>query len=302
MMKHFLEIAQLSSDEIYGLIKDAIAFKKKAFSCQLSNHTAALLFYENSTRTRISFEMAAKQLAMQVIQVDTTRSSESKGEAIDDTLRNLTAMGIRYFVIRHAQDCLPVELAERLSDLPIHLINAGDGKRAHPSQAMLDMMTILSYKPNLRKIKISLVGNLRHSRVANSFVSICEKMGVGELVLVSPKIWAPEALTFGKWTDDLTMGLQDADIVMGLRVQKERLAAEDVMDLQDYQQAFRIDEIKMKLAKPDAIVMHPGPVNRGIEMTSEVIDSPQSKILEQVTNGVFMRMAILNALANTERD
>lgn len=295
-MKHFLDIAQLSAEDIKGLIQQAMAFKKAPYSCQLPHQAVALIFYENSTRTRISFEKAAKQLSMQVIQVDISRSSENKGEVIEDTLCNLAAMGIHHFVIRHSQDGLQAALAQHLSDRPIHIINAGDGKRAHPSQAMLDMMTIMTHKPNLSTLKIAVVGDLHHSRVANSFSTICEKMGVGELVLVSPKIWAPQNSSFGQWTDDISSGLENADVVMGLRVQKERLAAEDTLDLELYQQDFRIDEKRMQLAKPNAIVMHPGPVNRGIEMTSEVIDSPQSKILEQVTNGVFIRMAILKAV------
>jgi aspartate carbamoyltransferase catalytic subunit len=296
-MQHFLDIEQLSAEAIQTMIAQARSFEENPYASQLPYHAVALMFYENSTRTRISFEKAAKQLSMQVIHVDISRSSESKGEAIEDTIRNLAAMGIHHFIIRHSQDGLPVELSKKLSTLPVHIINGGDGKRAHPSQALLDMMTVLSYKPKLSDIKITVVGNLRHSRVARSFTTICEKMGVGELVFVSPKIWAPESMSYGQWTDDLSDGLKGADVVMGLRVQKERLASEDAFDINRYQQDFRIDAMRLALAKPDAIVMHPGPVNRGIEMTSDVIDGPQSKILEQVTNGVYVRMAILTALS-----
>jgi len=299
-MKHFLDIAHLSVKDITILLKDASFFKENPVATQLPHHTLALMFYENSTRTRISFEKAAKQLSMQVIQVDISRSSESKGEAIEDMVRNLAAMGINHFVIRHSQDQLPVCLAQRLVNLPIHIINAGDGKHSHPSQALLDMMTVMAHKSNLSQIKIAVVGNVRHSRVARSFATLCEKMGVGELVFVSPEIWAPENHQYGHWTDDLNAGLANADIVMGLRVQKERLTAEETFNLDVYQHHYRIDEKRLQLAKADAIVMHPGPVNRGVEMTSEVIDGQQSVILEQVSNGVFMRMAILKTLAESK--
>ncbi|MCC5791726.1 MAG: aspartate carbamoyltransferase catalytic subunit [Legionellaceae bacterium] len=292
-MMHFLDIAQLTSDDIARLVHLASQFRGGRPAVDYAQHTVAQLFYENSTRTRISFEMAAKNLGARVVNVDVLHSSEKKGESMEDTLLNLRAMGIRYFVIRHAQEHILHRLAHSLVSRDVHIINAGDGKHAHPSQAMLDLMTIRDYQPRLSACKIVLVGNLRHSRVANSLQQVLQKSGAAELVLVAPPVWQPTDLYFGQVTEHLTDALRDADVVIGLRVQHERLAADEVLDLATYRAQFAITPERMRLAKPHAILMHPGPVNRGVEMDTVVVDSPQSKILEQVANGVWMRMAIL---------
>ena len=178
------------------------------------------------------------------------------------------------------------------------MINAGDGKHAHPSQAMLDLMTIMEKKSNLNDLKIAIVGDIRHSRVANSLQSLFKLMQVGELVLVAPKAWQPERVHYGRVTAVLSEGMQDADVIVGLRVQKERIAVHEQLDLVQYRAQYALTSDAVRLAKSDAIIMHPGPINRGIEIDSEVADGPQSLILTQVQNGVYMRMAILESLGS----
>ncbi|MCR9192498.1 MAG: aspartate carbamoyltransferase catalytic subunit [Gammaproteobacteria bacterium] len=294
-MKHFLEINQLSYDTITRLLQRAMAFKSQHTYPQFQGRALANLFYEPSTRTRISFEMAAKNLGIRVVNVDTASSAENKGEVIEDTIQNLFAMGITHFVLRHKQGGMPQSIAGT-SSFGAHIINAGDGAHAHPSQALLDMMTILSHKPNLKRLKIAVVGDVLHSRVASSFQKMCMMMGVGELVLVAPEIWHPNSPAFGRVTSSLQDGIVDADVVITLRVQKERLHAKETMSLEDYHDTFAITKTTLAMAKPDVMIMHPGPINRGVEIDSDVADGPHSYILEQVTNGIFMRMAILEAL------
>ncbi|PJD92799.1 MAG: aspartate carbamoyltransferase [Legionella sp.] len=300
-MKHFLEISQLSYEEVTRLLHRAVYFKTHQDHPQYRPHTLTNLFYEPSTRTRISFEMAAKNLGIRVIDVDVTRSSELKGEMLDDTIHNLFAMGVTLFVIRHPQVGLPQAMAGAFQS-GIHVINAGDGTHEHPSQAMLDLMTILSHKPNLKQLKIAIVGDILHSRVANSLQSLCALMGVGELVLVAPEIWHPRALIYGRVTTSLQQGLQNADVVIALRVQKERLLAEETLDLPSYHAAYAITKASLAPVNSDVMIMHPGPINRGIEIDSDVAYGPRSYILEQVKNGIFMRMAILESLLNEAND
>lgn len=293
-MTHFLEISQCTSQCVSQLIERALVFKQSKDYPAYPNHAVALLFYENSTRTRISFELAAKRLGMQVVHVDLQHSSEAKGEVIEDTIRTLAAMGIRYFVLRHKQEGIQQYLAERIAG--IHLINAGDGTHAHPSQALLDMMTVMEQKPQLSALKIVILGNIRHSRVARSFQAICQHFKVNDLVLVAPTLWLPEAPLYGRMTSDLKEGLAHADVIMCLRVQTERLAEHEQLNLETYRQQFALTQASLRDAKSDVMVLHPGPMNRGVEIDSEVADGPHSFILEQVTNGVFARMAVLEAL------
>lgn len=294
-MNHFLEISQLSRQQIESLLQRALDFKQQTHYPSYSQHTVAHLFYEHSTRTRVSFEMAANHLSMSVVNLDLQSSSESKGEVIEDTINTLAAMGIQYFVIRHKQEQLQQGLANKLGN-NVHIVNAGDGTHAHPSQAILDMMTIIEQKPQLDKLKIAVLGNIKHSRVANSFQNICSQLGVGELVLIAPELWQPQTLDYGRVTSDLVDGLTDADVVICLRVQRERLLESEHIDLESYRRDFALTQSKLAYAKPDAIVMHPGPMNRGVEIDSDVADGAQSVILQQVTNGVYARMAILESL------
>ncbi|KTD05981.1 aspartate carbamoyltransferase [Legionella gratiana] len=296
-MNHFLEISQLSRQQIESILQRSIYFKQNNnYPCYNTN-TVAHLFYENSTRTRVSFELAAHRLSMPVVNLNLQNSSETKGEVIEDTVRTLAAMGIQFFVIRHEQEGLPQSLADKIGDF-IHIINAGDGTHAHPSQALLDMMTIIERKPRLEQLKIAILGNIKHSRVANSFQCICAQLGVGELVLVAPELWQPRTLHYGRVTQSIRDGLTDADVVICLRVQRERLLESEHLDLDSFRRDFALTKDRLEYAKPDVMVMHPGPMNRGIEIDCDVADGVNSFILQQVTNGVFVRMAIFDALTS----
>lgn len=294
-MKHFLEISQLSAAQIDSLLQRALFFKQKSHHPSYPQHTVAQLFYEPSTRTRVSFELAAHRLSMNSIHLDLNSSSETKGEIIEDTLDTLAAMGIEYFVIRHQHNGVLQHLANHVGDA-VHLINAGDGTHAHPSQGILDMLTIMEEKPDLGQLKIAIVGDISHSRVANSFQWMCRQLGVGELRLIAPKLWQPQTVHYGQVTEDLAEGLADVDVVMCLRVQRERLTQTEYLDLESYRRDFAVTAKSLAYAKPDAMLMHPGPLNRGVELDSEVADGAQSFILKQVSNGVFARMAIYDAL------
>lgn len=295
-MQHLLSIDQLSQATIMDLIQQALYFKQSAQYPQYPFYSLATLFYENSTRTRVSFELAGKHLGMPVVNLDVQTSSETKGEIIDDTFQTLMAMGINYMVVRHPKEGTAARLAS-LAKPNVHVVNAGEGQLHHPSQALLDLMTLLEKKPDLKGLKIAIVGDVLHSRVAQSFQTIAKCMGVGDLVIVAPTHWQPKNLIAGRMTTSLKEGLSDADAVMCLRVQKERLDRHDAFDLATYRQHYALTASALAKAKPDALVMHPGPMNRGVEIDADVADGPQSVILEQVQNGVFMRMAILDALA-----
>ena len=300
-MKHFLEISQLSRARIESLLERALYLKQLTHYPSYPQHTVAHLFYENSTRTRVSFELAANHLSMPVVNLDLQGSSESKGEIIEDTILTLAAMGISIFVIRHKQEGLQQHLADTLGD-EVHVVNAGDGTHAHPSQAILDMMTIIEQKPQVSELKIAILGNIRHSRVANSFQCLCSHLGVGELVLICPDLWQPQTMHYGRVTHDMQEGLSQADVVICLRVQNERLLDCEYIDLKSYRRDFALTQKTLAYAKLNAMVMHPGPINRGVEMDSDVADGPQSFILQQVRNGVFARMAIFESLINSASD
>ena len=294
-MKHFLEISQLSCDEAMGLVTRALWFKDASTYPTYTRRVLANLFYENSTRTRISFELAAKNLGLSVVNVDVKHSSESKGEVITDTIKTLASMGVHVAVIRHGDEGLPQAIA-KAAFAAISVINAGDGMYAHPTQAMLDLMTMVEQKPQFPDVKIAVVGDIKHSRVANSLRALCALFQVRELMFVAPKQWLPLVSTNVQTSSSLQEGLMDADVVMPLRVQRERIAVLDHMDEARYRCDYAITPATLAYAKPDAIVMHPGPLNRGIEIESDVADGPQSKIWNQVQNGVFMRMAIVEHL------
>lgn len=296
-MNHLLDINQLSQHDVSRLLQRAMNYKQKVDFPRYPSFPLVSLFYENSTRTRVSFELAAKQLGMPVVNLDLQTSSEKKGEIIDDTFQTLKAMGFRVFVIRHKTEGLPAILAERYGD-GVHIVNAGDGQHAHPTQALLDLMTILEYKSDLHRLKIAIVGDLRHSRVANSWQHLCALMGVGELALVSPEHWQSTHVHCGHVTSSLEEGLSGADVIICLRVQNERLHDTEQLDKTAYRRDYALTMASLAYAKPDAIVMHPGPMNRGVEIDSEVADGAQSVILQQVRNGVYMRMSVLEDLTS----
>lgn len=295
-MQHLLDIQQLSKHDITVLIQRAMDFKHTAEYPRYPQHTLATLFYENSTRTRVSFELATQKLGISVVNLNMQHSSESKGETIEDTISTLAAMGINLFVIRHSIDRLPTSLANTFSNNKIQFINAGDGQHAHPTQALLDMMTIFEQKPDLHTLKIAILGDIRHSRVANSLQCIAKKMGVNELTLIAPPIWQPATIHYGRMTSSLQDGITDADVVICLRVQQERLQSNEQFNLTQYHNEYAITRENLTWAKHDVMVMHPGPINRGVELDSDVADGSHSFILQQVSNGVFMRMAVLESL------
>lgn len=294
-MIHFLEISSLSCAQIDHLLDKAAYFKRtQTFPCY-KGITLATLFYENSTRTRVSFDIAAQKLGLSVVTVNPAVSSEHKGEVLMDTVRTLAAMDVRLCVMRHAVNHMPHQ-AIACTNGRMQIINAGDGTHAHPSQALLDLMTILERKPDLARLRIAIAGDLRHSRVANSLQSLFARKKVKELRLIAPPCWQPHQVEYGKLTACLQEGIEDADVVICLRVQRERLLATEQMDEAAYHAAYGLTAKRLTWARPDALVMHPGPVNRGVEIDNDVMQSPQSVIFDQVHNGVFMRMAILDWL------
>lgn len=295
IMKHFLEISQISQAQAKSLIERALFFKRSDSYAQYTGNTLANLFYENSTRTRVSFELAAHNLGVNVVNLDLEHSSEKKGEVIEDTIHTLVAMGINIFVVRHNKNGFSQAIAGSMHG-DTHIINAGDGTHSHPSQALLDFMTIVEQKPNLQDLKIAIVGDILHSRVANSLQSLSALLGVKELVFVAPEEWHPASAQFGRITSSLEDGLSNADVVIGLRVQRERLEDTKKLNLETYHANYALTADSIKYAKADAMIMHPGPINRGVEIDSDVADAPNSYILRQVENGVYMRMAIIEAL------
>jgi aspartate carbamoyltransferase catalytic subunit len=262
----------------------------------LRDMSVANLFFEPSTRTRNTFEIAAKRTSAKTINVDLANSATKKNETLMDTMHTLKAMQIDMFVIRHKQNGLPHRVAENIDGVAI--LNAGDGINAHPTQALLDMLTIRQHKKTFDNLSVAIVGDIRHSRVARSGIQAMRTLGTTDIRLI-----APETLHYKEETpglerfDSLDKGIEGVDVIISLRLQKERMIAADIPDEQTYFDGFGLTSKNLRLAKPDAIVMHPGPVNRGIELSSEVADGPQSVILQQVTNGIAVRMAVMEILA-----
>lgn len=286
-LEHILDVADDLLDN-QGNLK-----KSKA----LDDMSVANLFFEPSTRTRNTFEIAAKRTSANTINVDLANSATKKNETLMDTMQTLKAMQIDMFVIRHKKNGLPHHIANNIDGVAI--INAGDGINAHPTQALLDMMTIRQHKGSFEDLSVAIIGDIRHSRVAHSDIRALSTLGVKDIRLVAPQyLQYKGTLTQGiSRIDNLQEGIDGVDVVMTLRLQKERMVAADIPDEQTYSKTYGITEEKLKLAHPQAIVMHPGPVNRGIELDSSVADGPQSVILQQVTNGIAVRMAVMVVLA-----
>ena len=293
--RSLLEISQLNEVELFNLLQLA-----KNFSQQIYVKTApkmiAQLFFENSTRTAMSFELAAKKLQHQVISLNAKTSSIAKGETDEDTIATIAAMGVDAIVMRHTCNDLIFSQAEIFKN-KLHFINAGSGMRAHPSQALLDLFTIWKAKAEqLENLVITIVGDLKHSRVVRSLLVAFQLAKIKNVRLVAPKPWQLEQPIIGEQTDNLSQALEAADVVITLRIQQERLEKNENLNLKTYQQAFMLNQAKLNLAKPDVCVMHPGPINRGIEISDEVANGVNSLILEQVANGVSMRQAIFHWL------
>jgi aspartate carbamoyltransferase catalytic subunit len=287
-----LGIEHLEEKEILGLLRLARRMNPLKPRPLLRNQRIALLFYEASTRTRSSFEVAAKSMGAITVLVLSSGSSIEKGESLLDTGYTLRAVGADLIVIRHPSAGAPLMMAQHL-DIPV--INAGDGMHEHPSQALLDAFTILKHKKSFSGLRVAIIGDLYHSRVARSACHLLSKVGV-KVTLCGPPELVPEfATTLAPGlsiTRHIEEALRGADVIMLLRVQQERLAGKKI-HLQDYMARYQMTTGRLKLAKRDAIVMHPGPIIRGLELTSEVVDGPQSVIVDEVRNGVPTRMAIL---------
>lgn len=304
-VKHLLDIESLSREQIELILSTAQKFQPASGSPPSRNKSLAgkivvTAFFEASTRTLMSFEIAAARLGADVMKVSTELSSIVKGETLRDTVMNLDAMGLDGLIIRHAQSGAPHAAAQVVQ---ASVINAGDGAHEHPTQALLDALTILDYRKRLDGLKVVLVGDILHSRVARSnafllskFSSLVVLCGPATLLSRDLESIAPQVTT----TTCLSEALEDADVVMGLRLQKERQQQALIPSVKDYSLEYRLTTERLRRAKPDCIVLHPGPLNRGAEMTSEVADGPQSRILLQVSNGVAVRMAVLDLLLGGE--
>lgn len=301
-MKDLLGLKDVSGQEIRRILDEAFRLKKEVLegskkdSC-LSGKSVITLFYENSTRTRLSFELASKYLGATAANIAASGSSVAKGETLIDTAKTIDRMAADIVIIRHSASGAP-HLISRYTNASV--VNAGDGMHEHPTQALLDLMTMQEKKGRIEGLRVAIVGDVKHSRVARSNIYGLHKMGA-EVVLAGPSTLMPADLeAMGvKTYCDVDRAVYGADVVMGLRIQLERQKKGLFPTVREYHKFFGIDERRLKLAAPDAIVMHPGPVNRGVELSADVIDGPQSVICDQVTNGVCIRMAVLKML--TER-
>lgn len=263
----------------------------------LEGVTVANLFGEPSTRTRASFELAARRLGAEVVNLEVHLSSRTKGETILDTVYTLQAMHLDVLVLREAEAGVPGLVADHVAP-HVSVLSAGEAHLSHPTQGLLDALTIRQRKGELGRLKVAIVGDIEHSRVARSAFHALSTLGAGEIRIVAPRAFMPAPGEFPGCVrvDAIENGIRGADVIMMLRIQKERMADANVPDAAGYFAQFGLSRARLELAAPDAIVMHPGPMNRGIEIESEVADGPQSVILQQVSNGVAVRMAVLEAV------
>ena len=259
------------------------------------------LFFEYSTRTRTTFEIAAKRLSADVLNLDIARSSTAKGESLLDTIANLSAMHADMFVVRHGESGAPYLIAQHCAP-HVHVVNAGDGRHAHPTQGLLDMYTIRHYKRDFTQLTVAIVGDIVHSRVARSDIHALTTLGVPEIRAVGPRTLVPNDLRdMGvRVCHDMAEGIRDADVVIMLRLQNERMSGAMLPSAGEFAKKFGLTPEKLALARSDAIVMHPGPINRGVEIDSRVADGAQSVILPQVTFGIAVRMAVMSIIAGNE--
>ncbi|HRI91717.1 MAG: aspartate carbamoyltransferase [Candidatus Accumulibacter regalis] len=306
-LTHLLSIEGLPRELIHQILDTASSFlevsdrdvKKVPL---LRGKSVFNVFFENSTRTRTTFEIAAKRLSADVINLDVTRSSTAKGETLLDTVDNLIAMHADMFVVRHAASGAPHLITEHLRRLgrnDVHVVNAGDGRHAHPTQGLLDMYTIRHYKKDFSNLVVAVVGDILHSRVARSDINALTTLGAAEVRAVGPQTLLPTAIErMGvRVCHDLREGIRDCDVVIMLRLQNERMNGALLPSAREYFHCYGLTPAMLALAKADAIVMHPGPMNRGVEIDSDVADGPQAVILPQVTFGIAVRMAVMGILA-----
>jgi aspartate carbamoyltransferase catalytic subunit len=301
-LHHLLTLDGLDRKLLENLIERSQGYLRAADSAparatSLTGLTIANLFAEPSTRTRASFELAAKRLGADVINLHLHLSSRVKGESMLDTVYTLAAMGIDVFVVRDAEPGVPQFVAENVGPR-ISVLSAGEAHLSHPTQGLLDALTVIRHKKRLEERAITVVGDIRHSRVARSAVRAFTTLGAHDLRIVAPPELMPAPGEFAgcQRFDNIDAALAGADVVMVLRIQKERIAQTDIPDCAAYFQRYGLSATRLQRARPDAIVMHPGPMNRGVEIAEDVADGPQSVIREQVTNGVAVRMAVLETV------
>ena len=306
-LKHLLTIEGLPTSIVTHILDTASSFvsvsdrdvKKVPL---MRGKSVFNLFFENSTRTRTTFEIASKRLSADVINLNISASSASKGESLLDTIDNLSAMHADMFVVRHSQSGAPYLIAKHLTDTRqdhVHVVNAGDGRHAHPTQGLLDMYTIRHYKKDFSNLTVAIVGDILHSRVARSDIHGLTTLGVPEVRAIGPRTLLPgglEQMGVRVFTD-MNEGLKGVDVIIMLRLQNERMSGALLPSAQEFFKSYGLTLERLALAKPDAIVMHPGPINRGVEIDSAVADGSQAVILPQVTFGIAVRMAVMSILA-----
>ncbi|MCK5725387.1 MAG: aspartate carbamoyltransferase catalytic subunit [Thiotrichaceae bacterium] len=305
-LRHFLTIEGLSPLMLEEILDRAEQFvtlpnKNQSKAPLLRGKTVINLFFENSTRTRMTFELAAKRLSADLINLDINTSATSKGESLLDTIRNLEAMNVDMFIVRH-QHSGAAHFIARYAAPHISVLNAGDGHHSHPTQAMLDMLTIRQHKGAFPPLKVAIVGDILHSRVARSQIHALTTLCAGEVRVIGPRTLMPvgvEAMGVNVF-HDLYEGLEGVDVIIMLRLQKERMQNALLPSAHEYYKRYGLRKEALACAKPDAIVMHPGPSNRGVEIDSVVADGSQSVILQQVSNGIAVRMAVMSMVMSAQ--
>ncbi|MFM2344851.1 MAG: Aspartate carbamoyltransferase [Pseudomonadota bacterium] len=311
LLKHLLSIEGLPKQIIWRILKLATNYLDNNLPSlnTLYGFTVSNLFFENSTRTRSTFELAAQKLGAHVLSLNIATSSTAKGESLLDTVNNICAMQTNLLVMRHAESGAPFSLVNHIPS-NVHIINAGDGQHEHPTQALLDMCTILKHKclseniEDFANLRVAIVGDILHSRVARSNIFALSILGCTDIRLISPKTLLPKNVEHLGVTvyNDMKEGLKDVDVVIMLRLQNERMQSGFIPNKQDYFNEYGLDNHKLTYAKPDAIVMHPGPINRGVEIATEVADGKQSLILNQVKYGIAVRMAVMQTLIQDQNN
>lgn len=303
MKQDLLGLKDLNAGQITNILDKAARMKEIVLSdnkkiSDLQGKTVVNLFYENSTRTRLSFELAAKYMSANAANITASGSSVEKGETLIDTAQTIDAMGTDILVMRHSMSGAPNVIAPLIN---ASVINAGDGMNEHPTQALLDMLTMIEHKGHIEGLKVAIIGDVYHSRVVRSNIYGLTKLGA-EVSLGGPSTLMPKGIEkMGvKVFDNVHEAIVDADVVMGLRIQLERQKKGLFPSVREYFRFFGVDESRLRLAKPDAILMHPGPVNRGVELSSTVIDGERSVITNQVTSGVAVRMAVMSSIIKNE--
>jgi len=302
-LNHFTDVTDCSRVQLEGLLDLAYSISQdiRAFENTRTGRVLVNLFYEPSTRTRVSFEAAAKRLGMHVINISATGSSVEKGETLEDTFYTIQAMGPDCIVVRHPEEGNAARLAT-LAEPGVHVINAGDGTAAHPSQALLDALTLKQAFGDFGAIRLVMAGDIRHSRVARSAIKMLRMLGIGEIRLAGPAEFMPGDGTVAgaEVFNDLDSAIRGANAIMMLRIQKERITGLHIPDADEYHREWGLTADRLQFAKEGCVVLHPGPMNRGVEISSEVADSPQSLIRRQVRNGLHTRMALLLTLTRAQ--